>query len=465
MTTPMITPALNAIHRKLENLFGDRISVNASVRETHGRGEGTMVSQPPDAVVFPTSTDEISQLAKLCHGAGVALIPFGAGTSLEGHVAAPFGGISIDFSHMNAVLAVHDADLDAVVQPGITRKQLNSHLRDTGLFFPVDPGADATIGGMCATRASGTSTVRYGSMKDNVLAMEVVLADGRVVKTGTRARKSAAGYDLTRLMIGSEGTLGIITQVTVKLHGIPETVTAAVCPFPSIENAVDCVIAAVQMGVPMARMELMDAVSMMAVNRHSKLDYVEAPTLFLEFEGAPASVAEQVETVKAIAADLGCRDFQWADKPEDRTRLWAARHNLYYAGLALRPGAKSLTTDVCVPISNLAECIHRTHTALEESTLTGLILGHVGDGNFHTLLLYDPDDAAQAEEAERLNAAIVAHALALDGTCTGEHGIGQGKTKYLHKELGDEAVEVMALLKSALDPRNILNPGKIITKT
>jgi len=456
--------AIEAIFPQLETLFGERLSVNAGVRETHGRGEGSTVSEPPDAVVFPTSTDEVSQLAKLCHGANVPLIPFGAGTSLEGHVAAPLGGISIDFSRMNAIEAVHAEDLDAVVQPGVTRKQLNTHLRDTGLFFPVDPGADATIGGMCATRASGTSTVRYGSMKDNVLAMEVVLADGRVVKTGNRARKSAAGYDLTRLMIGSEGTLGIITSVTVKLHGIPETVTAAVCPFPTIENAVDCVIAAVQMGVPMARMELMDAVAMSAVNAYSKLDYAEAPTLFLEFEGAPASVTEQVETLKTLAKDLGGSDFQWADKPEDRNRLWAARHNMYYAGLALRPGAQALTTDVCVPISNLADCIGRTHKALDDSTLTGLILGHVGDGNYHTLLLFDPDNPNERAEAERLNAAIVGQALALDGTCTGEHGVGQGKTKYLHQELGVEAVDVMIQLKSALDPTNILNPGKVIPR-
>jgi len=456
--------AVETILPQLEALFGERLSVNAGVRETHGRGEGSMASEPPDAVVFPTSTDEVSQLAKLCHGAGVPLIPFGAGTSLEGHVAAPFGGISIDFSLMNAIEEVHAEDLDAVVQPGVTRKQLNTHLRDTGLFFPVDPGADATIGGMCATRASGTSTVRYGSMKDNVLAMEVVLADGRVVKTGNRARKSAAGYDLTRLMIGSEGTLGIITSVTVKLHGIPETVIAAVCPFPTIENAVDCVIAAVQMGVPMARMELMDAVAMSAVNAYSKLDYAEAPTLFLEFEGAPASVAEQVETLKALAEGLGGADFQWADKPEDRTRLWTARHNMYYAGLALRPGADALTTDVCVPISNLADCIGRTHKALDESALTGLILGHVGDGNYHTLLLFDSDNPDERAEAERLNAAIVNQALALDGTCTGEHGVGQGKTKYLRQELGVEAVDVMIQLKSTLDPTNILNPGKVIPK-
>ena len=453
---------IDTILQPLKELFGERFSTNPGVRETHGRGEGTWDTLPPDAVVFPHTTEEVSALTKLCHDAGVPMIPFGAGTSLEGHVAAPLGGVSIDFSEMNQILTVHAEDMDVQVQPGVTRKQLNAHLRDTGLFFPVDPGADATIGGMCATRASGTSTVRYGSMKDNVLALEVVLADGRVIKTSNRARKSAAGYDLTRLMIGSEGTLGIITAATLKLHGIPETIAAAVCPFPTIENAVDCVIAAIQMGVPMARMELMDTVSMQAVNRHSKLDYAETPTLFLEFEGSPASVAEQVETVKAIAEDLGGTGFQWADKPEDRTRLWAARHDMYYAGLALKPGAKALTTDVCVPISNLAECIHRTHVALDDSPLTGLILGHVGDGNYHTLLLFDPENPDEEQEAQRLNADIVSQALSLDGTCTGEHGIGQGKTKYLESELGSGAVEVMALLKSTMDPNNILNPGKLI---
>jgi len=461
----MTNTAIAAILPQLKSLFGDRLTTNDDVRETHGRGEGNTMCIPPDAVVFPASTDEVSQLAKICCGAGIPLIPFGAGTSLEGHVTAPYGGISIDFSQMNAVISVHTEDMDVQVQPGMTRKQLNAHLRDTGLFFPVDPGADATIGGMCATRASGTSTVRYGSMKDNVLALEVVLADGRILKTANRARKSAAGYDLTHLMIGSEGTLGIITGVTLKLHGIPDTIAASVCPFPSIENAIDCVISAIQMGIPMARMELMDTVSMHAANRYSKLDYTEAPTLFLEFEGTPAAVAEQVETVKAIAEDLGCTGFRWANKPEDRSRLWAARHNMYYAGLALRPGASALTTDVCVPISNLAECILRTHTALENSPVTGLILGHVGDGNFHTLLLFAPDNPAEVEEAHRLNADIVTQALALDGTCTGEHGIGLGKAKYLRTELGPEAVEVMSALKTALDPTNILNPGKIIPKS
>lgn len=457
------TPASIAkIRPALDELFGDRLSANKGVLESHGRGEGPMASVPPDLVVYPNSTEEVSRLAKLCHGAGVPLIPFGVGTSLEGHVAAPQGGISIDFSNMNQILAVHAEDMDVVVQPCVTRKQLNAYIRDTGLFFPVDPGADATIGGMAATRASGTSTVRYGSMRDNVLGMEAVLADGRIMRTGTRARKSAAGYDLTHLLVGSEGTLAIMTELTVRLHGIPETVMAAVCPFPDIDAATACVIAAIQMGVPMARMELMDAKSIETVNGYSKTDYTVAPTLFLEFEGSQASVQEQVETLKAIAEDLGGSDFQWAENPEDRSKLWTARHNMYYAGVALFPNATSLTTDVCVPISSLAEIIHQTHELLQDSTLTGLILGHVGDGNFHTLLIFDPDDAAAKDEAERINATIVKKALALGGTCTGEHGIGMGKTKFLKDELGVAAVDVMGDIKRALDPKNILNPGKII---
>lgn len=459
---PSLPRPIAAIAPQLNELFGQRLSTNASVLEAHGHGEGFLKCEPPDAVVFPISTDEVSQLAKLCHAHGVAIVPFGAGTSLEGHVTAPQGGVSIDFSEMNQILAVHAEDMDAVVQPGVTRKQLNQHLRDTGLFFPIDPGADATIGGMAATRASGTAAVKYGTMKDVVLALEVVLADGRVITTSRRARKSAAGYDLTGLMVGSEGTLGIITQVTVKLSGIPEAVSAAVAAFPTIDDAVNCVIATVQMGLPLARIELMDALSMTAVNRYSKLDYAEAPTLFLEFEGSPASVAEQAETFQAIADDFAVQSFAWATKAEERSRLWSARHDAYFACLGLRPGAQALTTDVCVPLSNLAQCILRTHEILENSTLTGTILGHVGDGNYHTLILFDPADAGEHAEAERINAEVVAHALALDGTCTGEHGIGCGKTKYLAKELGDGAVDAMAAIKAALDPTGIMNPGKIV---
>jgi len=465
MSQPTPTPPrpIDAILGPLEQLFGERLSTNATVLETHGRGEGFLESAPPDAVVFPVSTAEVSALAKLCFAHGVPMVPFGAGTSLEGHVAAPHGGVCIDFSQMNQILAVHAEDMDVVVQPGITRKQLNQHLRDTGLFFPIDPGADATVGGMVATRASGTAAVKYGTMKDVVLALEVVMADGRIVTTATRARKSAAGYDLTRLMVGSEGTLGIITSITLKLAGIPEAVSAAVAAFASIEDAVNCVIATIQMGVPMARIELMDAVAMQAVNQYAKLDYAQTPTLFLEFEGSPAAVAEQAETFEAIAEDFAVETFDWATSPEDRTRLWTARHDAYFAGLALKPGAQALTTDVCVPVSNLAQCISRTHQALEDSALIGTILGHVGDGNYHTLILFDPASEHEWAEAQRINGEIVAHALALDGTCTGEHGIGHGKAKYLAQELGDHAVDVMSAIKAALDPTGILNPGKITT--
>lgn len=462
MTKPRPTDTpITAILPRLQQLFGQRLSTNPTVLETHGRGEGFLASEPPDAVVFPISTAEVSELAKLCHAHGVPIVPFGAGTSLEGHVAAPLGGVSVDFSHMNHILAVHGDDMDAVVQPGVKRKQLNQHLRDTGLFFPIDPGADATIGGMVATRASGTAAVKYGTMKDVVLALEVVLADGRIITTAKRARKSAAGYDLTRLFVGSEGTLGLITAITVKLSGIPEAVSAAVAAFPTIEDAVNCVIATVQMGMPMARIELMDALAMKAVNHYSKLDYAVAPTLFLEFEGSAASVAEQTETFQAIARDFDVVSFAWATSLEDRTRLWTARHNTYFAGLALKPGCQALTTDVCVPVSNLAECISRTHQSLANSPLVGTILGHVGDGNYHTLILFDPASGHEFAEAERINAEIVQHALSLDGTCTGEHGIGTGKAKYLSQELGDGAVDVMASIKAALDPTGILNPGKI----
>ena len=464
MTSPASTPPrpYDAIAPQLQQMFGQRISTNPTVLDVHGRGEGFHETAPPDAVVFPLSTDEVSQLAKLCFAHGVPIVPFGAGTSLEDHVAAHHGGVCIDFSEMNQILDVHAQDMDAVVQPGVRRKQLNQHLRDTGLFFPIDPGADATIGGMAATRASGTAAVKYGTMKDVVLALEVVMADGRIVNTAQRARKSAAGYDLTRIFVGSEGTLGIITAITVKLFGIPEAVSAAVAAFPTIEDAVNCVIATVQMGVPMARIELMDTMSMKAVNQYSKLGYAEAPTLFLEFEGSEASVAEQAATFHAIAEDFSVLGFEQASQLEERNRLWTARHNAYFAGLALKPGCQAFTTDVCVPLSNLAECISRTHQSLEDSPLLATILGHVGDGNYHTLLMFDPENGEELIEAERINAQIVNHALELEGTCTGEHGVGSGKTKYLRKELGDGAVDVMAAIKAALDPTNIMNPGKII---
>lgn len=462
VATSTLPRPYDAIASQLQQMFGQRMSTNPTVLDVHGRGEGFHKTAPPDVVVFPLSTDEVSQLAKLCFEHDVPIIPFGAGTSLEDHVAACHGGVCIDFSEMNQILNVHTQDMDAVLQPGVRRKQLNQHLRDTGLFFPIDPGADATIGGMVATRASGTAAVKYGTMKDVVLALEVVMADGRIVNTAQRARKSAAGYDLTRLFVGSEGTLGIITAITVKLFGIPEAVSAAVAPFPTIEDAVNCVIATVQMGIPMARIELMDTMSMKAVNQYSKLGYAEAPTLFLEFEGSEASVAEQAATFQAIAEDFSVLGFDQATNPEDRTRLWKARHDAYFAGLALKPGCQAFTTDVCVPLSNLAECISRTHATLEDSPLLATLLGHVGDGNYHTLLMFDPENEKELIEAERINAQIVNHALSLEGTCTGEHGVGSGKAKYLSKELGDGAVGVMSAIKVALDPTNIMNPGKVI---
>ncbi len=448
---------------ELKILFGSRLDTSTAACKAHGRGEGFATSAPPDAVAYPTSTQELSALAKICHAHAIPMVPFGAGTSLEGHVAALHGGVSIDFSHMNRILAVHTEDMDAVVEPGVTRKQLNRHLRDTGLFFPIDPGADATIGGMCATRASGTAAVKYGTMKDSVLALEVVLADGRIITTARRARKSAAGYDLTRLFVGSEGTLGLITKITLTLHGIPEATTAVVCAFPTVENAVDCVIATLQMGLPCARIELLDALAMKALNAYAKEAYDEAPTLFVEFEGGPGALAEHITTFQDIANDFAARGLQWADKPEERSRLWAARHNAYFAGLALKPGHRALTTDVCVPLSALAPCISHTHQILAQSPLTGIVLGHVGDGNYHTMILFDPDEALEYEEAERLNAQIVAQALSMDGTCTGEHGIGLGKMESLRRELGEETIDTMRALKTALDPMNIMNPGKIFS--
>jgi len=392
----------------------------------------------------------------------VPVIPFGTGTSLEGHVAALHGGICLDVGQMKDVVRVSTADLDCTVQAGVTRKQLNEHLRDTGLFFPIDPGADASLGGMAATRASGTNAVRYGTMRENVLGLTVVLADGRIIRTGGRARKSAAGYDLTRLFVGSEGTLGVITEVTLRLYGVPEAMAAAVCSFPTLAGAVDTVIQTIQSGVPVARIELLDEVQMDAINRYSKLDYPLQPTLFCEFHGTEAGVAEQSEMVKAIAAENGAADFQWATRPEDRSRLWAARHTAYYAAIALRPGAKGWATDVCVPISRLAECILETKKDIVESRLLAPIVGHVGDGNFHLAFIIDPDDKDEMARAQALNDRMVHRALAMGGTCTGEHGIGYGKMNFLTAEHG-EAVSVMRMLKKSLDPDNIMNPGKIVS--
>ncbi|HXZ00918.1 MAG TPA: FAD-linked oxidase C-terminal domain-containing protein [Stellaceae bacterium] len=446
---------------RLRERFGERFSTAAAVREQHGQDESYHTPAAPDAVVFAQSTEEVSEIVRLCAAEKVPVIAFGTGTSLEGHIAALEGGVCVDLSQMNRVLRVSAEDLDCTVEAGVTRKQLNEYLRDTGLFFPVDPGVDASLGGMTATRASGTNTVRYGAMRENVLTLTVVLADGRVIRTARRARKSAAGYDLTRLFVGSEGTLGIITEVTLRLYGIPEAILAAVCSFPSIAAAVNTVVAAIQAGVPVARIELLDAKLMDAVNKFSKLDYAVAPTLFFEFHGTPRGVEEQVAQVKEFAAEQGGTDFRWASTHEERSRLWRARHDAYYAALALRPGCKGWSTDVCVPISRLAECIAETTADLDKSFVPTVLLGHVGDGNFHLAFLLDMNRPEEMAEATRLNDRMVKRAIAMDGTCTGEHGVGYGKMELLIAEHG-EALSVMRMLKRALDPDNILNPGKIV---
>ena len=443
--------------------FGNRLVTSLAVREQHGNTLTWIPNQPPEAVVFPHSTEEVQQIVRICAAHDVPVIPFGVGTSLEGHVNAPFGGVSIDFRDMNKLLTVHAEDLDCVVQPGITRKALNEQLRDTGLFFPIDPGADATLGGMAATRCSGTNAVRYGTMKDVVLTLKTVLANGEVIDTARRAKKSAAGYDLTRLMVGSEGTLGIITELTLKLFGIPEAIAGGVCPFPSVDAACKATILTIQSGIPVARIELLDALQIKACNAYSKLSLPEVPTLFVEFHGSEAGVAEQSERFGEIVADLGGGPFDWATKPEDRSRLWQARHDGYWSGRSLRPGASAFATDVCVPISRLAECVTATQAAIAELKLVAPILGHVGDGNFHLSLLVDMDDADEVRRAGILMERLVELALSMDGTCTGEHGVGQGKMKYLKAEHGPAALAVMAAIKRALDPQDILNPGKIVT--
>jgi D-lactate dehydrogenase (cytochrome) len=464
----MTAPALRRNHPnqpvidRLRERFGERLSTSASVREQHGKDESYHTPAPPDAVVFARSTAEVSEIVALCAAAKVPVIPFGTGTSLEGHVAALEGGICIDLSQMNRVLRVSAEDLDCTVEAGVTRKQLNEYLRDTGLFFPIDPGADASLGGMTATRASGTNAVRYGTMRENVLTLTVVLADGRVIRTARRARKSAAGYDLTRLFVGSEGTLGVITEVTLRLYGIPEAIMAAVCPFPSVEAAVDAVVATIQAGVPVARIELLDETSMAAIAAYARLEgFAAAPHLFFEFHGTARGVEEQVAQVKEFAAEQGATEFRWAATPEERSKLWQARHDAHYASMASRPGARVWATDVCVPISRLAQCIAETRADLKRSSLTGGMVGHVGDGNFHVGILVDPASPAEIAEAARLNERLVQRAIAMDGTCTGEHGVGYGKMPFLIAEHGD-ALSVMRVIKQALDPDNILNPGKIV---
>ena len=454
-------PINQSLLASLRQLLGDRLSTSAAICAQHGKDESYHAPHAPDAVAFGRDTEEVSAIVSLCAEFRTPVIAFGAGTSLEGHVAALAGGICLDLSQMNRILRVNTEDLDATVEAGVTRKQLNEHLRDTGLFFPIDPGADASLGGMAATRASGTNAVRYGTMRENVLSLTVVLADGRVIKTARRARKSAAGYDLTRLFVGSEGTLGIITDLSVRLYGIPEAISAAACGFPTIEDAVNTVILTIQSGVPVARIELLDEAQIAAINKYSKLDYRIAPTLFFEFHGTPAGVAEQAEAVEAIADEHGGADFRWATTPEDRSKLWQARHDAYYAALALRPGSKGWATDVCVPISRLAECISETKRDLAGSSIPSALVGHVGDGNFHIVFMIDPNRPEEIAEASRLNDSMVARALAMEGTSTGEHGVGYGKMEHLVSEIG-EGVSVMRAIKRALDPANILNPGKIV---
>jgi D-lactate dehydrogenase (cytochrome) len=457
--------AIKSVVAALAAKFGNRLVTSQAVREQHANTTTWIANEPPDAVVFPQATGDVQDVVRICAAHRVPVIPFGTGTSLEGHINAPHGGVSIDFRDMNRVLAVNAQDLDCVIEPGITRKQLNEHLRDQGLFFPLDPGADASLGGMAATRCSGTNAVRYGTMKDNVLALKVVLANGELMATARRAKKSSAGYDLTRLIVGSEGTLGVITELTLKLTGIPEAIAAGVCPFPSVEAACNAAIATIQSGIPVARIELLDELQVKATNLYSRLTLPEVPMLFVEFHGSPVAVAEQSERFGEIAHDLAGGPFEWATKPEDRTRLWQARHDAYWAGRGLRPGAQAVATDVCVPISRLAECVTQTQREIAAHGLVAPILGHVGDGNFHLTLLVDMADPAEVKAAKILCERLVERALAMDGTCTGEHGVGQGKMKYLAGELGGPALAAMAAVKRALDPNNIMNPGKIVALT
>ncbi len=447
----------------LKARFAERCSTALVVREQHGRDESSFASPPPSAVVFAESTQDVADAVKLAALHNVPVIPFGVGTSLEGHLLAVQGGISVDVSRMNRVLHINAEDLTVTVQAGVTRKQLNEEVKSTGLFFPIDPGADATLGGMSATRASGTNAVRYGTMRENVLALEVVTASGEVIRTGTRAKKSSAGYDLTRLMVGSEGTLGVITEVTVKLYPLPEAISAAVCSFPSIEAAVRTTIEVIQMGIPIARVELIDGNTIRMVNKHSKTTLREAPMLLMEFHGSPNSVKEQAELVQEIASGHGSDAFEWASTPEERTRLWAARHNAYFAALQSRPGCRAISTDTCVPISRLADCLLDSIAEVDATPIPYFLVGHVGDGNFHFGYLIDPNIPEERRIAEELNHKLVSRALALEGTCTGEHGVGLHKMDFLVTEAGDGAVNMMRTIKHALDPQNIMNPGKIFS--
>ncbi len=446
---------------ELATLLGNRLSRSKSDLDLHGRSESHFPLTPPDAVAYPETTEEVSEIVKICARHGCPVVPWGVGTSLEGHALALTGGVSVDFSRMNKVLKVNQEDMDAVIQPGVTREDLNVELRATGLFFSVDPGANATLGGMAMTRASGTTAVRYGTMRDNVLAMEVVLADGRIIRTGTRARKSSAGYDLTGLMVGSEGTLGLVTEMTVKLHGQPEAVSSAVCSFEDMEAAVNAVIATIQMGIPMARIEFVDPAVAAAFNSYAGSSLPETPHLMVEFHGSEQGVAEDAERFREIADDFGATGFEWATQPEDRKALWTMRHNAHFACLASRPGARAIVTDICVPISRLAEAVEETRADIAAASIPGPIVGHVGDGNFHCILLFMEDDPKEHEEAKAISHRMVERALRLGGTSTGEHGIGAGKLDYMAAEHG-EAWDVMTTLKQAMDPQNILNPGKMV---
>jgi D-lactate dehydrogenase (cytochrome) len=457
---PRAFPA--AVADALRERFGERFSTAQAVREHHGTDVSPFDAAPPDCVVFPTTTEEVAEIVRLCAQHRVPIIAYGAGTSLEGHILAVQGGVSLDLTGMNRVLAVNSDDLSVTVEAGVTRKQLNAEIKDTGLFFPIDPGADASLGGMAATRASGTNAVRYGTMRENVLGLTIVTAEGKIIRTARRAKKSSAGYDLTRIFVGSEGTLGIITEVTVRLQPQPEALSGAVCSFPDVVSAVTTVIQTIQLGVPIARAELLDALTVKAVNLHSKTTLKEQPMLFLEFHGTPSSVKEQAETVQELARENGGEDFEWAVNAEDRTRLWNARHMAFFACLQLRPGSRAFTTDACVPISRLAECIQETIDDTRDSKLPCPIFGHVGDGNFHCVIVVDPNTPAEMEEAERLNQRIMRRALAMDGTCTGEHGVGMHKIALLDEELGEAAVDLMRKLKRAWDPLNILNPAKVV---
>lgn len=456
MTSSSILTAIDILKQR----FGDQLSTALSVRQHHSHTTTQIKSQIPDAVIFARETADVAAVVAVCQEHQCPIIPFGVGSSLEGHVNAPLGGVSIDMNGMDRVLSVHEADLDAVVQPGITREALNNYLRDTGLFFPIDPGANASLGGMAATRASGTNAVRYGTMKDNILALEAVMADGRVIRTGTRAKKTSAGYDLTRLLIGSEGTLGLITELTVKLQGIPEAIAGGICSFPSVEAACNTVITTIQYGIPVARIELLDAVQVRACNHYSGLELPEETLLLLEFHGTKHGVVEQSEMFGEIATDFTPHEFKWTTNQEERTKLWKARHDAFWAAMALVPGGIAMSTDVCVPISRLAECVEDTRRDIEETGIIAPIVGHVGDGNFHTLPIALPEDIDAWTRIKAFVERLSERAIAMDGTCTGEHGIGQGKMKYLRQEMGP-AVDMMLAVKKALDPNDILNPGKL----